>query len=209
MDGFIRKQRDRFTRLGQVVEWKHYGHDLPDRLRFAGFAPEDAETVMIGQAVSLAKAVDLPPGVELREVGSRSDLERIRAMEEAVWGIDHSWLPDALEQEMRGSGDPCAVVVAEVGGDVVCAAWVRFHEGTDFASFWGGSTIENWRGNGIYRALAAYRAALAVSRGFRYVQVDASSDSKPILARLGLLAVATTTPYVWDGRTVNETFAWR
>ena len=31
----------------------------------------------------------------------------------------------------------------------------------------------------------------------RYLQVDASSDSKPILLRLGFQAITTTTPWVW------------
>ena len=39
---------------------------------------------------------------------------------------------------------------------------------------------------------------MAVDRGFRYIEVDASSDSRPILERLGFVAVTTTTPYVWS-----------
>jgi GNAT superfamily N-acetyltransferase len=69
--------------------------------------------------------------------------------------------------------------------------------GTEFAGLWGGSTRAQWRGRGIYRALVARRAQLAAERGVRYLQVDASSDSRPILERLGFLAVTTTTPYVW------------
>ena len=38
---------------------------------------------------------------------------------------------------------------------------------------------------------------LAAARGFRYLQVDASSNSAPILRRLGFQPIATTTPYVW------------
>jgi hypothetical protein len=34
-------------------------------------------------------------------------------------------------------------------------------------------------------------------RGVRYLEVDASDDSAPILRRLGFRAVTTTTPYVW------------
>jgi hypothetical protein len=33
--------------------------------------------------------------------------------------------------------------------------------------------------------------------GYRYLQVDASDDSSPILQRLGFVAVTTTTPYVF------------
>jgi hypothetical protein len=35
------------------------------------------------------------------------------------------------------------------------------------------------------------------ARGVRYLQVDASDDSAPILRRLGFRAVTTTTPYIW------------
>jgi GNAT superfamily N-acetyltransferase len=80
---------------------------------------------------------------------------------------------------------------------VVSAAWLTYEAGTEFAGLWGGSTLPGWRGRGIYRALVARRAQLAVARGVTYLQVDASADSSPILRRLGLQAVTTTTPYVW------------
>lgn len=201
LDAFIVEQRDHFTALGRDVEWKYHGHDLPldlpDRLRRAGFVPEDEETVMVGEAADLATAPESPDQVRLRAVTDRADLERIRVMQEAVWQADCSWLPDRLEREIAGPGDPCVVVVAEAGDEVVSAAWARFHDGTEFVSLWGGSTLAAWRGRGIYRALVAHRAQLAAERGFRYVQVDASADSRPILTRLGLLPATTTTPYIW------------
>ena len=80
---------------------------------------------------------------------------------------------------------------------MVCAAWVRFASGTGFATLWGGSTLPAWRGRGIYRALVAQRANLAAARGFRYLQVDASDASRPILERLGFVPVTTTTPFIW------------
>jgi hypothetical protein len=48
------------------------------------------------------------------------------------------------------------------------------------------------------RALVAYRSKLAARRGLRYVEVDASDDSRPILERLGFVPVTTTTPYIWS-----------
>ena len=32
----------------------------------------------------------------------------------------------------------------------------------------------------------------------RYLETDASEDSRPILERLGFVAVTTTTPYIWS-----------
>jgi GNAT superfamily N-acetyltransferase len=204
LDAFIAAQRDHFTGLGQEVEWKQHGHDLPadlpERLVAAGFQPEEVETVMIGEVADLTGEPRLPDGVALREVTERADLERIRVMQEEVWGTDCSWMPDALARDLSGPGDPAVVLVAEAGGPtgtVVCAAWIRFHEGTEFASLWGGSTRKEWRGRGIYRATVSHRANLAAARGYRYLQVDASADSRPILERLGLLPVTSTTPFIW------------
>ncbi|MFI6951720.1 hypothetical protein [Streptomyces sp. NPDC050422] len=44
--------------------------------------------------------------------------------------------------------------------------------------------------------MIAHRARLAAACDVPYVYVDDSADSAPILARLGLHPVTTTTPYV-------------
>ncbi|MFD4762604.1 GNAT family N-acetyltransferase [Streptomyces sp. NPDC058439] len=69
------------------------------------------------------------------------------------------------------------------------------HPGSGLAGLWGGGKVPAWRGKGIYRALAAHRARIAAERGYRYLQVDASDQSRPVLQRLGFLALSTTTPY--------------
>jgi hypothetical protein len=45
--------------------------------------------------------------------------------------------------------------------------------------------------------LVSARARSALARGFRYIQSDCTPMSRPILERSGLLAVTTTTPYIW------------
>jgi GNAT superfamily N-acetyltransferase len=157
---------------------------------------------VIGPIAPIAAALPAPPeGVRLREVSARADLERIARMEEAVWGDDRGWLVDGLERELAADRTALTVVAAETdAGEVVSAGWVRYVAGTAFATLWGGSTLPQWRRRGIYRALVAYRARLADARGFTLVQVDASDDSRPILERLGLVPVTTTTPYVYTPR---------
>ncbi|MDI1459607.1 GNAT family N-acetyltransferase [Catellatospora sp. KI3] len=204
LDALIARQRDYFAARGERFEWKLHGHDLPadlpERLIAAGFEPEEPETVVIGPAEPLARTPVLPEGVTLREVTSRADIDRIAAMEEAVWNEDRQWLADGLEKELAADPDSLTVLVAEADGEVVSAGWIRYVPGTEFAGLWGGSTLAQWRGRGIYKALVAYRAQCAIARGYTYLQVDASSDSRPILNRLGLLSVTTTTPYVWSPR---------
>jgi hypothetical protein len=202
LDKLIARQVRVFADRGERFEWKLHEHDQPadlaQRLRAAGFVPEETETVVIAPVSAVAAEPRLPDGVELREVSERVDLDRIAAMEEAIWGDGRRWLADSLEAEHAVDPEAITIVVAEAESVVVCAAWVRFARDTEFATLWGGGTLEVWRGRGIYRAVVAYRANLASARGFRYLQVDASDDSRPILERLGFVAVTTTTPFIWS-----------
>jgi GNAT superfamily N-acetyltransferase len=202
LDALIARQVEFFRQRGEAVEWKLNGHDEPadlgDRLRAAGFVPEDEETVVVGPVAALAGAVPAPPeGVRLREVTARADLERIAAMEEEVWHDDRSHLVTGLAKEIEADPQSITVVVAEAGDTVVSAGWIRYIANTGFATLWGGSTLPQWRRKGVYRALVAYRARLAEQRGKTLIQVDCSPDSRPILERLGLVVVTTTTPYVY------------
>ena len=87
--------------------------------------------------------------------------------------------------------------VAEADGRVVSAGRLNRVEGTEFAGLWGGATLPEWRGQGSYRALTAARARFAISEGVRYLHSDCSAMSRPILERSGLVAVTTSTPYLW------------
>ncbi|MEV0328904.1 GNAT family N-acetyltransferase [Micromonospora echinospora] len=202
LDVLIVRQRELFRQRGEAVEWKLYGHDEPadltDRLRAAGFVPEEPETVVVGPVAPLAAAVPvLPEGVRLREVTDRADLERIAAMEAEVWNDDRGHLVDGLAREIATDPQSITVVVAEADGAVVSAGWIRYVAGTGFATLWGGSTLPAWRRRGIYRALVVHRARLAAQRDRTLLQVDASAESRPILERLGFVPVTTTTPYVY------------
>lgn len=200
VDALVGRVREHFVARGQAVEWKTYGHDradLTERLRLAGFAPEEDETVVVGRASDLVAAGDGPAGVTVRSTTERADLDRIAALQSEVWGADLSWLAADLASRIESAPDDIVVLIAEAEGRVVSAAWLVVIPGTDFGALWGGSTLARWRRKGIYRALVAHRARLAVDRGLTYLMVDASADSCPILRRLGLREVGTTTPWVW------------
>ena len=119
-------------------------------------------------------------------------------MESEVWGSDCGFIGDHLAGRRVTVPDRLAIYTVEAAGQVVAAAWVMLQADGQFASLYGGSTLEAWRGRGIYRALVAVRARLAAEHGYKYLHVDASEDSRPILQRLGFTAVTTTTPYVWS-----------
>lgn len=130
-------------RAGLSDEWKLHGHDrppdLPERLRAAGFVPEETETVVIAPVAPVAGEIDLPAGLILREVLDGDDIRRIATMEEAVWEGHHSWM-DELADEREADRDRPRIFVVEAGDAVVSAAWVRLPSGTEFATLWGGAT---------------------------------------------------------------------
>jgi ribosomal protein S18 acetylase RimI-like enzyme len=199
----IAAQVRHFGSLGRRFEWKTYAYDepseLPDLLLAAGFVPEQTEALVVGEVATVLEACGpppAPPGVVVRHVGD-GDWAGIAALHHEVWDEDHSQAVDELRAEIANGSTGPRVHVAEADGRIVSAAWVRFHDGTDFASLWGGSTLAAWRGRGIYRALVRRRAEEARERGFTLLQVDASPDSRPILERLGMRVLTTTTPYVW------------
>ncbi|HEX4221211.1 MAG TPA: GNAT family N-acetyltransferase, partial [Pseudonocardiaceae bacterium] len=200
LDALIARQRDFFAARGEGVEWKTRGHDRPaelfERLLAAGFEPENRETVLVGVAADVAdEHPPLPDGVELREITDEAGYRQIAEMEAEVWSSDRSHLVPRFTREV-GAG-LLTVYGAVAQGRIVSAAWADFKPDSEFAGIWGGATLTQWRGRGIYRALLAKRAWLAGQRGHRYLQIDASEDSRPIVQRLGFTAITTTTPYVW------------
>ncbi|MER7351233.1 N-acetyltransferase [Streptomyces aurantiacus] len=200
-DEAIAAQVRHFTARGLEFEWKAYTHDLPadlpGRLLAAGFAPEPAETLMVAAVDELPLDAPPPEGVRLLPV---TDAEGVRLMvdvHEQAFGTDGSALGRQILDQLTTAPESVAAVVALAGDTPVSSARLEFQPGTDFAGLWGGGTVAQWRGRGVYRSLIAYRARLAQARGVRYLQVDASDQSRPILGRLGFTELAKTTPYVY------------
>jgi GNAT superfamily N-acetyltransferase len=183
---------------GLGFEWKTFDHDRTDLLPLLqahGARPEPHEALVMGEAQRLAVEAPLPDDLTMTSTTDRADLERIAALMSDVWNQDRSWMADDLAARLAGS-EPIEVFIVKDGDLAVSAAWLVPVPGTRIAGFWGGSTRAAYRGRGIYRALVAHRARLAVARGYSILQVDASDDSRPILERLGLQIVGGTTPYV-------------
>lgn len=184
-------------------EWKTRGHDLPadlgERLEAHGLVPEPRETVMVGEAALLAVDVPLDPGVAVRRIepgpGAEADVTRMLEAQESVFGTGRG--PSVAATLAELDADASELWIAEVDGRVVCGGRLTPVAGTDFAGIWGGSTLPEFRGRGIYRALVAARARAALARGVHLIHSDCTDMSRPILERSGLVAVTTTTPYVW------------
>lgn len=201
-DGVIRAQVAHFTALGREFEWKLYSHDRPadlaGRLRAAGFVPEPAETLMVAPVSALSLDAGPPEGVRLQPVTDAAGVDLLTEVHEQAFGTPGNRLRERLLEQLAQDPDRIVAVLALAGDRPVSSARMEFCPGTDFAGLWGGGTVPEWQGRGIYRALIAHRARIAGERGVRYLQVDASDQSRPILERLGFTALSVTTPWVFS-----------
>jgi hypothetical protein len=203
IDELVGQALAHFTADGGIrrVEWKTRGHDrapgLHEALVAHGFEPGEPESVMVGEVRLLAVDVELPLGVAIRQVTEEADVRAMCAMQDAVFGESPSEeYANAILHRLR-TRDDMELWVAEADGQIVSAGRLEPVEGSAFAGIWGGATLPQWRGRGIYRALTAARARSALAHGKRYVNSDSTEFSRPILERSGLVKVTTTTPYTW------------
>ncbi|MEU3253771.1 GNAT family N-acetyltransferase [Streptomyces sp. NPDC006997] len=203
VDAVIAEQVDRYTALGHGFEWKLYGHDLPAglgrRLRAAGFVPEPAETLLVAETGEVPPNAEPPAGVRVVAVSDAAGVDLVTRVHERAFGTDATALRRQLLDRLAADPQDLVAVVALAGDEPVSSARMELVPGTPFAGLWGGGTVEGWRGRGLYRALVAHRARIAADRGYRYLQVDATERSRPILERLGFVPLTTTTPYVYEG----------
>jgi GNAT superfamily N-acetyltransferase len=193
------------ARSSGSLEWKLYSYDRPadlaERLKAAGLHPEPVETLLVAEIADLDLPVAAPAGVRTVTVDDAAGVDAMLAVHDAVFGPG-SVYPSVVEAVRTALGlrhRPIEAVVAWAGDVAVSAGRVEFHDGTDFASLWGGGTLPAWRGRGVFRALVGHRAMLARDRGFRYLQVDALPASRPILERMGFHPLAETTPWMLEG----------
>jgi GNAT superfamily N-acetyltransferase len=200
-DEAIRGQVQAMRASGKDWEWKTYGHDTPPdlkpRLLAHGFEAEEPEALL---ALDLAQA----PGrlwervkADLRRLRRPEEIDAVVRVHDAVWGETGDDLAQELRRDLAETPHSLSVYAVYDQGQPVSAAWIRFHEGRDFADLWGGSTIAAYRGRGYYSDLVAVRAQEARARGFRFLTIDASAMSRPILEKIGFRFLTWTQPFVW------------
>ena len=200
-DEVIRAEIEYFNGIGQDFEWKVYSHDQPpdlkQRLERLGFEVGEEEAIM---ALDLAEAPEVlwqPVSQDIHRVMDAAGLADVLAVEREVWQEDQSQLGEFLGDALRETPVQISIYAAYVNDLPVSAAWVFFPEASQFASLWGGSTLEAYRGMGLYTALLAIRGQEARLRGVKYLTVDASPMSRPILEKFGFIKIADSHPCKW------------
>jgi GNAT superfamily N-acetyltransferase len=188
--------------------WRVYDYDQPAdlgvRLVDAGFLDSGTSAVMIAESSQLAHEPELPEGTQLLQVVDEAGVDLLIAVHESVFGHSHQELRRSIIRRLAVAPQEMGIFVATAGAVPISSSRIEFLPESDFAGLWGGSTMPEWRGKGIYRALVFRRAQLAHERGYRYLMVLASDNSRPILTQLGFEIVSRVTTYSWKPATLPD-----
>jgi hypothetical protein len=197
-DAAITAQVVHFHDLGVDAEWTVCGHDQPldllDRLARHGFEIGTRETVVVHDLRYRPDWIDDSTPHLVSRVENLDQLDVYRRVELAVFPKSSKYGFNQLSQNIRANSMRQTGYVAFMDGCAASAGRLETHPESWFAGLYGGGTIERFRGRGLYRALVAARARMAIELGARYLTVDALPTSRPILERLGFVRLTDTWP---------------
>lgn len=200
-DAVIAEQIAYFRENGRSWGWKYFSHDTPpnllDRLAAHGLTIEEEEAIMALDLTQAPAELLQPVGSNVRRLTDAADVAQIVAIEEAVWGGDRSSWGERLAADMRNNPEYVSVYIAYAGDEPACAAWINFTPNSQFASLWGGSTQKEYRRKGLYTAVLAARVQEASQRGYRYLTIDASPMSRPIVTKHGFQLLTLSCDCTW------------
>jgi hypothetical protein len=198
----IYEQIEFFRGRGQDFEWKVFDydrpHDLLQRLARHGFeieSPPDA--IMVLEIAKAPERLHQPTPRAVTRLNDPPQAADVSIVLREVWGSDTDWLQGYLADSLAEWPDQQSVYVIYDEWQPISAGWIYFPTNSQFASLWGGSTLENYRRQGCYLSLLATRLKEAEARGVKYLTVDASPMSRPILERYGFVQIATATRTLW------------
>ncbi|MBA3874758.1 MAG: GNAT family N-acetyltransferase, partial [Anaerolineae bacterium] len=116
----------------------------------------------------------------------------------AIYGEKMDSMVERLTWELSNHPDYMNFYGAYVDNVPVASARIAYPMNSQFAGLWGGGTLEGYRGRGIYTALVAARVQEAIRRGRRFLTIDASPMSRPIVEKLGFVKICMSTPCNWE-----------
>ncbi len=200
-DRVIREQIHYFEALGQDFEWKTYAHDTPSdlgaRLAAQGFEAEEPEALLVLDIASAPAALLQPVTQDIRRLTDPCQLEAIDRIQASVWGESDPQHLAALRDDLIHDPAHLSIYLAYAEGTPVAYGRITYLDGNPFAGLWGGSTLKDYRGRGFYTALLAVRLQEAKSRGVRFLAIDASAMSRPIVEKHGFQFLTMTQPFKW------------
>jgi len=183
-DATIKHEIEYFSTLNQEFEWKYYTHDEPNNqkqlLHDQGFEIDEDEAIMVLDLTSATKLEKQSNGkIDIRKITDPKLLGDVVKVESAVWDEDFGQCIANMEYQLTNNPDYISVYIGYVDNIPASSAWVNFPPKSPFASLWGGSTLKEYRKQGVYTELLATRMEEAKRRGYTYLTIDAGKIADP------------------------------
>jgi len=187
-----------------VLMWKLYGHDrahaaLRAALLERGFEENDPSTLMAAAVNTVLTALPAATSGPLaaRQLTTARDLDAYQDIWDDVWpGAPNARYVNDYKSRIE-QNDPGILFYAGFApdGEAVTSGYMFHHPGDPYALLCGGTTKALWRRQHAYTLMLTVRAQAAAARGARYLAVEASAESQPILARLDFQPLSTLMFY--------------
>ena len=200
-DAVISEQVRYFGEMGKSFAWKIYQHDsfpeLKEHLLEHGFITDLPYPVMVLDVHAVSEVLKMPIAADVRRLVWPEQLDEVAQVEEKVWGGDFTWLHNRMAGWLAWPGY-LSVYVGYILNQPACAGWNVFQPDSQFVSLFGGSTLEEYRGQGLYTAVLAARVQEAMQRGRSYLLLEPSEMSQPIVSKHGFEILTYCQEFVWD-----------
>jgi GNAT superfamily N-acetyltransferase len=187
-----------FRNIGHNFEWKVFAYDQPaslkDSLQAHNFEIGEEEALLVldlqHQPTRLQQDIS---SHDIREITDPKAINTIlQAVQQVVFGPT-SWHSDAIGEQKRTAPQTLRFYAAYVDDRPISAAWMQLEPGdSPFVGLYGGATLPAYRGRGLYTALIQKRAQIAQAEGLRFLHVEASPMSRPILEKNGFIYLTST-----------------
>ena len=197
-DAVIAGEVAHYRSLGVEFEWKVFAHDTPadlkQRLARHGFEIGPLEAVMVFDLSQGARWIEETHGSHVTRIDREDQIADFCRVAEAVFRKDYGFTSSGLAEAIRAGSTNLRGYIAYVDGRPASIGRLYTHPDSSFGGLYGGGTLAEFRGRGLYRAVVAARARDAIALGAKYLMVDALPTSRPILERLGFERVTDTWP---------------
>lgn len=193
----IKKEVQFFSDLKRNFEWKFFNLFHPDwvlnDLKNFGFEKGEEESLFLFDLKAENVFSHLKSNVVVRQIQTPDEFYEVGHLLNEVWNDDFSQLVDNLQQESSKSPEHVKIFGAFIEGHLASVGWIRMYGGLGY--LFGGSTRPKYRKQGAFSALIEKRAEVAIKNSCRYLIVDASDESAPILNKLGFEKIGITIPF--------------
>ncbi len=203
LDEIIRGELEKARSAGYELEWKLYGHDLPEnlaqRLTAAGLSPGEREAFMVFSATPESLSRFGPGGGDVRRVTDEKGLQDIQLIVEEVHGRSQAERVEQWRETLEQHPESMSLFAAYMDGEPAACGRIYYSQGSRMAGLYGGQTRERFRKRGLFTGLVRARLQEALERGFLTISVDALPTSEPILRKRGFEIVTYTQPFCFPG----------